>query len=524
MTATNSTQQYDLTDSDSRATNSEGDTFTIFDAKIHGARFAELIGAYWCEVAVDFDDVENPKYKRRRKISPRQEWERLHEYEYIRFNTPMFADMIVLDVDAKDSGALARGSVKDRMRQVMEIANAMPVKPMMVGLNPAPGKRSFQMIWHMEKPAWKSGPERHLFDLLQDAITRRFGGDPNFNGSLSRNPLSLTDQSDGYIWWFSDWEPSTWYEMNLHYAPKAFENFEQFHEDILEQEVRIATAEELFEPDRDGRKAKKKEVALTFDSDGKVNRRNYVFRKSAADASSLMFTGQPVTPETVYPLVFAASEDAYAVDPRLERLDERYLRRTAKYVAEWVNEKMIPGGGRELRYQSNSKYTRSQASWGGQRAAVTNMASGQFLGETAPKGRAKISSNKAERYAAIQHAYLALPPEARAVNAIALLVDQFEVSRATVRNALDEAGLRDTRQGAGAHGRRNAQSRFASEPVGAATPYPNDEDVTDRPSRRRRPRREHESEARMSIRIDGLPVPTQGEAAETIPLIESKTI
>ncbi|MDQ4214045.1 replication initiation protein [Microbacterium sp. ASV81] len=478
------------------------DAFTIFDAKIHGARFAELIGAYWCEVAVDLDDVENPKYPNRRKINPRQEWKRLHEYEYIRFNTPKFADMIVLDVDAKDSGALAPGSIKARMKQVLEIANAMPVKPMMVGLNPAPGKRSFQMIWHMDKPAYESGWERDLFNVLQDAITRLFGGDPNFNGSLSRNPLSLTNQSDGYIWWYSDWEPRTWYEMNLHYALEAFDDFEQVHEDILEQEVRIATAEKLFEPDRDGRKAKKRAVVLTFDADGKVNRRTYIFKKSAADAGSLMFTGQPVTAETVYPLVVAASEDAYAVDPRIDRPDERYLRRTAKYVAEWVNDKMIPGGGRELRYRSNSKYTRSQASLGGQRVAVTNMASGRFLEETAPKGRAKISSNKAERYIAIQQAYLGLSPEIRAANAIALLVDQFEVSPATIRNALDDAGLRETKQGAGAHGRRSTQTRFKSQELEADAPYSEEEYFPERPSRRRRPRREHEAEARTSIRTD----------------------
>lgn len=425
----------------SQAVESEGDAFTVFDAKLHGARFAEQIGAYWCEVAIDREDVEYPKYSKRRKINVREEWERLHEYEYIRFNTPNFADMIVLDVDDKDSGALAKGTVKNRMRQLKDIANAMPVKPMMIGMNPAPGKRSFQMIWRLERPAYRSGPERHLYNLLQSAITRLFGGDPNFNGSLSRNPLSLTDQNDGYFWWFSSWEPSTWYEMNLHYAREAFEDFEQFHEDILEQEVRIATAEKLFEPDRDGRKAKKKEVKLTFDVDGNVNRRSYVFRKSAADAGSLMFTGQLVTPETVYPLVVAASEDAYAVDPRLERLDDRFLRRTAKYVAEWVNDKMIPGGGRELRYPSNSKYTRSQASMGGQVTSAKHMSSGHWANRVRPEGPKARSVKSAERYA---EKYEQLRQAAATVEGkinVSQLAADFSLTRPTVYKVLREAGI-----------------------------------------------------------------------------------
>lgn len=420
---------------------SEPMIFRPFDPETHGEEFGQILNLYWLEVARDRVELEIPRRKRTRL--PRSEWGRLVDFEYITLGKPSFSDMIILDVDDKKpdaAGALNHGTRRERERQLIEKALAMPVPPNLIGYNGARGRRSFQMIWYLDRPAYSKGWERDAHKAVSTGVRKFAGGDGNFTHGMSRNPMSLVDLEDGYFWSFSDWRPRSWHEMTYHYAADTFARFETVHQDIIEQSVRIdlagATGQTLFSASRDGRKTEK--PVMAFDSAG-VQRKDYIFRYTAWRARSLMYTGQPVTVEVVSSFVLEAVRELSLIDKR-PPLSERRLQRYAREVATWVNEKMRPGDGRHLHYGQNSKYTREQSRLGGQITAQQNVDSGRWQDEIAPKGPRARSNKSAERYA---ERYAALCDAFRAGNTnVTHLAAEFELSRPTVNKVLKNAGLK----------------------------------------------------------------------------------
>lgn len=210
------TQRYTATDIYQR------DRDTWFDTQITAHRSRELLDIGWCHhdaeillnhlgrdglhCAKDRAGITKAWSKTRDNYGHRKPliWprERVHLAEYIHFTNPIYAAVIVIDIDhvGAPGGGLADLDwfVADKLEKLAHLR----LGPNWVGINPESGKS--QMIWYID-PVYRVLGEVSkpwsLLEALHAELQVFFEADKNFSHGWSRNPIYSGDNLGAYRWY-----------------------------------------------------------------------------------------------------------------------------------------------------------------------------------------------------------------------------------------------------------------------------------------------------------------------------------
>jgi len=310
------------------------------------------------------------------------EFSRLPEFRYWAPSWSRWAPVVTVDID----------SAYDHDR-----IDSLPTRPNWIGINNSNGHS--QYIWYLDTPVYGRGYTRSYFDWVSRRLTQMLDGDRHFSRSMSRNPL---DESGEYQW------------HAQHHAGVS----------LGELDAQIPFDDEADFRPKYRRRSSSRAATPTFDEDGLMHRKIYLFDVARSEGYRIRGTGHRVRVSDLLPLLHSTSQEIAKTDSR-PQLPQSIFTSIARSVTRFCNNSMSPGAGSG----KLSFYTREQLIRGGRTQGAIQGPANSMNG-TLERARTVKSAISTLRHAEIRMLY-----ESGVTNK-AEIARRLGVSRPTVYAAL----------------------------------------------------------------------------------------
>lgn len=431
---------------------------------IHASRTRNFAHAYYTD-----------KEGKRRPRMYRVDSEAFTRCQYAMLTTKQYAAVLVVDIDVPGEPGGHPANLAPNVRRALHDLHARNLGPSWVGINPQNGKA--QAIWLIDPVyADATGKSRHM--ALLAAASRTLGGlldhDPHFSHRFSRSPFYAGDDPTAYRWYCQhkrvnrladllkevrDMADLPQHEKNpsqqftsgreLITAVKTRrEQAQAFKALAQDVENELVDGLEKYDPELiDG-------VRVLWIDQGRAARDETAFRHALKTAHRLRNNGQRMTDAAI----IDAYEHAYNVAHRVGhdgrpnemppmRDRQTMARRVRGYATQSGNAPYTPSVAAGRATTTERKALATMGRKGGQRAAERWQTDPQGEYAKAQRGKLKEANSKRKTNATADRFEIASwfmkgKAETAEWPLISEAMEEFGVSRDTVKRALNTAGIR----------------------------------------------------------------------------------